>query len=501
MSNLTTEFKVGFFTVIGLAVLASSALILGGNPFSGKKQHFYTIVSNANGVAERTQVRTSGIQVGAVTSVEILGRNAKIDFDVDKDIKIPKGSVIEIKSRGILGDVYIEISRNINAHELVHSGELQRNPQSNDLETLMANLNAIARDIKKVSGSFANVLGGKKGETSLQNIVANIEGITADLRDVTSSSKQNLKEAIKAIRESAVRIAGLLERNDTKLDHIIADIKTFTTQLRKLSTEHNRQQIEDIITSVDESAASLKRILAKVERGEGTIGQLVAKDDTAEEIKATLKNIQDVVKPIADLKLTIADRAEYRLANAQSGDKFTNEFDLKFATRPDRFYLLGLTNAPYERQVTHTTTTTTTNGNTTIVNSQQNTPENVSRYRFNAQISQRFHFMALRLGLFASSGGFATDFYAFHDRLVGSVEVSQFDGDPIPTDTPYGNKGPFNVKAYANFYITPNIFLTGGVDGMVLNSSPFPFVGAGLSITDDDIKGLFGVAALGSSAK
>lgn len=109
MSNLTTEFKVGLFTVVGIAVLVSTAIILGGNPFAGKKQHFYTLLPNANGVAARTQVRTSGVSVGAVTSVEILGSGARINFDVNSDVKIPKGSVIEVKARGILGDVYIEI--------------------------------------------------------------------------------------------------------------------------------------------------------------------------------------------------------------------------------------------------------------------------------------------------------------------------------------------------------------------------------------------------------
>ncbi len=500
MSNLTTEFKVGLFTVVGIAVLVSTAVILGGNPFAGKKQHFYTLLLNANGVAERTQVRTAGVEVGAVTSVQILGRGAKIDFDVNQDVKIPEDSVIEVKSRGILGDVYIEIQRNEKSQINIHSGELKLNPESNDLDTLLATLNGIGRDIKKVSAVFSNVLGTNKGEKSLQNIVDNIEGITGDLRDVTSSQKINLKETIQSLRDSAVRISGLLERNDAKIDNIIADIKTFTTQLRKLSTDHNRENVEDIIANVNDSVASLKRMLAKVERGEGTIGQLVAKDDTAEEIKTTLKNIQEVVKPIADLKLSISDRVEYRVANAQAGDRFTNDFNIKFATRPDRYYLLGIATGPYGREVQNTVTTTTVNGNTTTVNSQQNTPEYVGNFRYDAQISQRFGFVAVRLGLFASSAGFATDFYAFHDRIVGSVEVSQFDGSPIPSDTQYGNKGAFNLKAYANFFVTSNIFLTGGVDGLVLNPSPFPFVGAGFSITDDDIKGLFGVAAIGAGA-
>ncbi len=502
MSNFTTEFKVGLFTVAGLAVLVSTAIVLGGNPFAGKKQQFYTILTNASGVAERTTVRTSGVNVGTVTSVEILDTGVKIGFNVKGGVEIPKGSIIEIKSRGILGDSYIEIPRNTKEKTMLHSGDyIARNPETNDMESLLNNLNSIARDIKKVTGNFASVLGSKAGEKSLQNIVNNIEEITGDLRDVTSSQKQNLKETIQSIRDSAVRISGLLERNDTKIDRIISDVKTFTAMLKKLSTEDNRIKIDDIIANVDETTASLKRMAAKVERGEGTIGQLVAKDDTAEEVKATLKSIQDVVKPIADLKLTMSDRLEYRIANANPGDKVFNQFDLKFTTRPDRYYLLGITSAPYGREVDNTTAVTTVNGNSTTVNTQQNTLEKVGSYRYNIQVSQRFNFVALRLGLFASSAGFASDFYAFHDRLVASLEFSQFDGNPIPTDTAYGNKGAFNLKAYANFYFTPNVFMTGGVDGVILNQSPFPFLGAGLSITDDDIKGLLGVGTMAAGTR
>jgi phospholipid/cholesterol/gamma-HCH transport system substrate-binding protein len=497
MSNLTTEFKVGLFTIVGIAVLASTGVILDGNPFSQKKQHFYAELKNANGIAKRTQVRTSGVEVGAVTNVKIIGESARIEFDVNKDIQIPKNSVLEVKSRGILGDVYIEIQRNLAEHEMMHSGDkMELNPLSNDLDTLLATMNGIGRDIKKVSGTFANVLGTKKGESSIQNIVDNIEGITADLRDVTSSQKKNLKETIQALRNSAVRIEGLIARNDTKVDSIIDNIHKLSRQLNKLISDDNRAQVESILANIDSASGSLRRILAKVERGEGTIGNLVAKDDTAKEIKATLKEIQNVVKPISELKLTISDRLESRVANSHSGDSFVNNFNLKFATRPDRFYLLGLQTAAYGRQVQHTTTTTSQNGNTTVVNSEQNTPENVGSFRYDAQISQRFGFVGLRFGLFASSGGFATDLYAFHDRLVASVEVSQFDGAPTPSDRAYGNQGAFSMKAYANIYLTPNIFITGGVDGVVLYDSPFPFVGAGLSISDDDIKGLFGVAAI-----
>ncbi|KAB8029926.1 MlaD family protein [Fluviispira multicolorata] len=496
--SMTSELKVGLFAIVGASVLTTTAFVLGGNPFASKKQHFHTILNNVGGVAERTQIRASGVRVGEVTSVEILPDGARVNFDVDSNVKIPSGSYIEIKSRGILGDVYIEVVRNLKGSGEMKSGEqLQRNPESNDMETLMTNLNAIARDIKKISGSLANVLGTSEGETSIKNIVANIEGMTNDLREVTGSQKENLKDAIQGLRDTSVRLSKLIERNDSKIDQIIADVKTFTTELRQISTPENREKIESIITSIEAASASIKRMAAKVENGEGTLGQLIAKEETADEVKATLKSIQDAVRPISQLKLTVQDRAEARLANAVTGDKYTNELNLLFSTRPDRYYLLGVTNAAYARKVTvSTATTTTTSNGSTVTTTQENKPEDVDKLRYNLQVSQRFGFMSLRLGLFSSSAGLATDFYAFNDKLVGTVEISQFNGVPIPSDTLYGARGVINLKAFVNYFITPNFFVTGGVDGLVISDKPFPFLGAGISISDDDLKGLVGIAAI-----
>jgi phospholipid/cholesterol/gamma-HCH transport system substrate-binding protein len=497
MFKYSTEFKVGLFTLICIAVLIITAFILGGNPFTGRSQDFYTVLDNAGGVAQRTQIRVSGVKVGTVSQVDILPKGARVELKIDGSVKVPTGSHIEIVSRGVLGDVYMEIVRNESGVGYLKSGDyLPFNTDGNNVQSLVKSLNSITRDIKQVSNTLANVLGTKEGETSLKNIVANIEGMTKDLREITSTQKGNVKEAIQAIRDSSVRIAGLLEKNDTKINQIIGDLHQFTGELRQLSTPENRKKVEAIIANVDQSSASLKKMLSKIEKGEGTIGQLVAKDETAEEVKATLRDIQKVVRPLASLKIMITDRAEYRFANAANNDQISNEFDFIISTRPDRYYLLGVTNSAYARNVTNTVVTTNTSGNTTTTNTQQNTPEDVGYWRFNAQISQRMGFIALRLGLFENTAGIATDVFAFDDKLIGSIELSQFGGAPIQSDTTYGSRGPVSIKAYADLYLTPHMFLTAGVDNMVLYTHPFPFIGGGFAITDEEIKGLFGVAAL-----
>ncbi len=468
------ELKVGLLVIFSLFSTLLIIVFLKNNPFSTTKQHFSFYIHDASGVGERTQVLISGVQVGVVNDVNILPTGAVIQFELNTSIKLPKDSYVEVRSRGLLGDVYIEFVRGKNPTELLKSGDIILLGQdSGGIQALMAQMSSIAADVKKVTAVLSNSLGTKNSEMSIESILKNVDAFTADLKNISKTETKNIKELIATLNNTA-----------GSLNHLISDNK-------------NADNIGLIIKNLKDTTDTINRLVAKIERGEGTIGQLVSKDDTINEVKSTLKSVQDVIKPATRIKLSLAERAEYRFANAAKKDSFANDFNLLMTTRPDRYYLLGVSTATYGRKVTDTTTTTSGATATTIVN----TTEDSGLLRYNVQISQRFHFIALRLGIFSSSMGIATDLFTFKDSLRGTVELSQFNGSPTPSDDFYGSKGPFNLKSYVNFYPIPQIFLTAGVDGVVLFNKPFPFVGAGFSFSDEDINGILGLAAAVSSAK
>jgi phospholipid/cholesterol/gamma-HCH transport system substrate-binding protein len=174
--GITTELKVGLFTVAALATLGALVVVLDGNPFGQQAQHFHTILDNVGGVGERTQVRTAGVAVGEVENIEILPKGAKVNFRIASNVKIPKGSIIELRSRGILGDVFLEIVRKEDATESLAEGSLiPKVKEFNDMSSLMNSLGSIAEDIKLVTTTLSKVLGTENGKNSLQNILANIE--------------------------------------------------------------------------------------------------------------------------------------------------------------------------------------------------------------------------------------------------------------------------------------------------------------------------------------
>ena len=497
-SNYSIEVKVGVFTILGIIAMIFIFMFLSGNPFGRQSQNFYTISENVQGIGKRTQVRTSGVNVGEVTSVDILKNGARINFTVESQISIPLGSTIEIKSRGLLGDVYLEIDRNdMNPlGDYFKPGDmipLAKNVAN--MSDLMNNLGQVSQDIKKVSETLADVFGNKDAKQSLTNILQNIESFTV------------------SAQKSAEKLNNIIANNESKLDDIFKNAKLAANNFRQLSgylksilNEENRDKIQSIIDEMESSAENIEgasdkinKIIARVERGQGTLGQLLMKDETAEEIKQTIKDVQELIEPALNLKVKINYRGEYAFSHSSERlNNFGNQISLVLSTRPERYYILGVSSSSYARKASTTTTTITKSPNNTFSEEKvEVTPEDIGSLRFNAQIGTRFSFVGLRFGIIDSHAGLGADFYFLNGRLVGSLEASHFITPSLNRAMHYDkNYGFVRLKAYANLFLTNHLFVTGGLDEIIRNKVPLPFVGAGISFSDQDIKAVIGTAAV-----
>lgn len=509
---LTTELKVGIFTVAGILILGGMFVVLEGGPFGSSKVNFYTQLDNVGGVGVRTQVRVSGVQVGEVTSIDVLPSGARVNFNIRSDVEIPEGSFLELRSRGILGDVFIELVRNNYSTKMMKDGTLiPKRTEASDFNSLMTLVGSIARDMQTVSRSLAVVFGSADGQSSLQNILHNVEKITGDAREVMSSQRYNIAKAIQSIRDSAQKFSDLMDNSTGSIeDTILAanaavkDVQVFTAELKKLVSGKNQNKFERVIESLDVTAqninasmAKVQLIVDKVERGEGTLGQIISRDDTANDIRQALKGVQELLAPARRLQVEVDYKGEYRSVAANDYvSTVGNHFNFRMRTRPDQYYMLGVSDSLGKRVVTNTrTTTSTASDGAVVVNEVKEIPDTRDALRFNVQVAKRWSPLGLRFGLFESYPGLAADAYLFGDKLTASVEAFHL-SDAFTNQRRQDGSGDARFKAYGNFNFTPNLYLTGGVDGVGRKPGAFGFFGAGIKFTDDDLKSVLGAASL-----
>lgn len=460
--QMGTEFKVGVFTLVALFTLGYMLFVLNPNMLKDTtRKEYHTVLKDAAGIIPKTHVKTNGVTIGKVKAVELQVNTTKIIVEVDANIKLPVGSTMEVRTRGLLGDVYLEIVRPEDTGQYIAEGGLiAKSDDQIDMQGVMALVGQIGKDVKKVTGRLANVLGTMEGEESIRNIVHN-------------------------------------------LDKTLANFKQFSGNLNDVLDESNKERLNRIIASFDDSMVEVKgaskniRLISeKIEKGEGTIGKLVNDDTAIQEIEGAVKDLRDVLAPATKVQITIDTHSEAR--KDKTGQTYLN---VLFKTRPDRFYLVGMTD-------TQETVRDTKTEQLDSEGAQQDAPaysktrERINERRalkVNLQLGKRWYFITARLGLFESSGGIATDLHFFRDRLRLSLEANDFKS--------YDNewRRVARLKAYMQVLFFDHVYLMAGLDDITRvrnpityeeQKGPVPFGGLGLAFNDQDLKALFGAAAL-----
>lgn len=471
MSQLGTEFKVGLFTLLGVAAIAFAVFVLSPDLFEGDPQKTYkTVLKDASGILPKTHVKTNGVIVGKVKSIELLSNATEVIFEVGENVIIPKGSEIQVQTVGFLGDKFIDIVRPDDTSKgMIGAGQLvPRAKDSLSVNEVIQLVGEIGKDVKSVTERFSSVLGTDEGERTLRSIVEGLDRLVNDT-------------------------SGLVSENRADLRDTISELKVFAQSLNDVLNSENKEKIDRILATFDESMVEVKGaskninlISQKVESGEGTIGRLINDDKTLEELEGAIKDIRKVLSPVSKLQVAVDYHGEYR-----SGGTSQQYFNLNLIPRPDSYYVLGFTDRGSDR----------TRKKVDPDYPEWEYKDEKKGIRFNLQFAKRWKFLALRFGLFETTGGVASDLFFFGDRLKLSFEAFEF----AEKDDDFRSLA--HLKAYASVLFFDHIQVLAGIDDPTRydpgtkTARKFNnnfFFGAGVRFNDDDLKALFGLASLAS---
>src|SRR3970040_2125574 len=111
----TTSQKInlGLFVIIGLSIFILATYFIGDKQkMFGKTIPLETVFNNVNGLQLGNNVRYSGVNVGTVRNIEMIGDTSiRVDMIIDKTIfkHIKKDAIATISSDGLVGNMIINI--------------------------------------------------------------------------------------------------------------------------------------------------------------------------------------------------------------------------------------------------------------------------------------------------------------------------------------------------------------------------------------------------------
>jgi phospholipid/cholesterol/gamma-HCH transport system substrate-binding protein len=138
MRKYDVELAVGIFVLAGLVCLGYLSIKLGTMEMVGGGYELNAIFPNVGGLKTGSPIVIAGVEVGRVKSIALENYQARVFISLPRDLKIQEDAIASIKTKGLIGEKYIEISPGGSEKILKPGNQIRETQPPVDLEELIS---------------------------------------------------------------------------------------------------------------------------------------------------------------------------------------------------------------------------------------------------------------------------------------------------------------------------------------------------------------------------
>jgi phospholipid/cholesterol/gamma-HCH transport system substrate-binding protein len=219
-------------------------------PFFPQGKAYEAYFADAGGISPGSEVTVSGITVGKVSGLALAGDAAKVDFTVDRKVKVGDQSLAAIKIDTILGEKSLAVTPR-------GGGESTTIPLART--TTPYTLNEALQD-----------LGHNSGELDKEQFTHALGVLTDTLHDATPQLRQAL--------DGVTALSKAINANDAALAQLLARAKAVSKVLADRAGQVNQLVVDgnQLFAALDERRAAISQLISGIEPVSRQISGFVA---------------------------------------------------------------------------------------------------------------------------------------------------------------------------------------------------------------------------------
>jgi phospholipid/cholesterol/gamma-HCH transport system substrate-binding protein len=257
---------VGVFVIFGLlAVLASLFIFTDAALFRGR-YIITTRVPNAGGIRRGDPVQMRGVNIGRVQRFKIGHDDVEIRLEIEGEYDIPADSKAMLKSAGIVGGMVADIIPGT-SDTMVGNGDSLPGASETSMTALATRLSTQVETVL----SRMETLFDKKTIDNVHSSSAELNQLLKTLSATVAEQRKELRDITASLSKSSANVEKLTSAPEW--DRSLKRVDTMTEQATVIT-----KRLDGVSTTLEQSSQSMKTVLGRVERGEGSLGKLT-KDD------------------------------------------------------------------------------------------------------------------------------------------------------------------------------------------------------------------------------
>lgn len=332
MSPETTAVRrVGALVLAAVVVLGLAVLLIGDrqNLFQPKNRYYVRFVSVA-GLRQGSDVQLNGVNVGSVERIVLptdTGENLLevwLTVDARYEQRIRRDSVARIKTLGLLGDKYLELTSGSSSSDPIpEGGEIPAAPPTN-VEQLAEAGEDVMNNIVTISHQLTRILGRMdRGEGLLGELTTDVDPdrkVSVEILDTLEA----LRRAVERLENGEGAIPRLINDRELgdrlevslgRLDAVLEKAETGEGLIHSLLTDaEQKERFERSLANIETATAKLAAAGDALEQSDAFLGRMLHDEEygrkVADDLQALVANLRQVAE-----KLNKGDGSAARLLN------------------------------------------------------------------------------------------------------------------------------------------------------------------------------------------
>lgn len=280
---------VGLFVLVGLVILVSSILILGGqqNRFA-KTVRITANFTNIGGLKKGSSVWFSGVKIGSIREVNFTkNRKVEIVMNIEEKSKeyIRKDAIAALSSEGFIGNKIIEIQGGSSSIPPIEDGDRLETKEATNTDEIIStlqinnqNLVAITENIKQLSDRVTSGEGTIGALFTDSLLAVNIKAMMANLNEAAINSKK--------VTEDFKIFSSQMNNKEGLVNKLMNDTTVFN------SLQSSVAQLQGITQTASALTSNLNKASEKLNDKDNSIGLLLNDEEVAGQLKRTLGNLE-----------------------------------------------------------------------------------------------------------------------------------------------------------------------------------------------------------------
>lgn len=276
----TKEVRIALMAIAGIIVLFVGVNFLKGIIVFSNDNSYKVIMDDICGLSESSPIYADGYKVGVVRNIQYDYDGSQngiiISIDVDKNMRIPKGSTAEVSS-DLMGNVQMNLLLANNPRERYEPGDMIKGSKALGALDKVSELLPYVENIVPKLDSIMTSINILLRDPAIAAILHNAEATTANLE----KSTQQLNQLLGKMDQ---KVPGILD----KADRTLANTETLTGNLAQVD-------VQATMASINETLNNCKELTNKLNSKEGTIGKFLNDPSVYNNLNATMRDADSLM--------------------------------------------------------------------------------------------------------------------------------------------------------------------------------------------------------------